>query len=426
MPCTVYAIINDMKIAISTAVYYPMTNGVAVFSFNLASGLARRGHEVMVLCPSQTGKSHVEIQDGVKVVYLKSKQIHLYSDQLHPIPPKKKLFGKELPHVYYKNGFPVSALPAHQIKKALDKFKPEIIHCQGADPVGVAAVNYARKNHIPLVTTEHNMPDVFTGPLKLPKPVKKPVDFLLATYFVSRQKHSDYITMPTQLAIDDLITKREKKFEAPVEAVSNGVDLSAFKAGPADPKVLKKYHLPNEYMLYVGRVDPEKQLSLVIKAFAKALKEVPNARFVIVGDGVDKANLEKLVKKLRLGNSIIFLGRVLPPDVYDIYRAGLFFATASEIETQGIVLIEAAATGLPLIAVDKGAVSEICRDGENGFLCQPKDIDAMAAGIVKLFSDKALRKKFSDKSIALVQKHDIANTLTRFEEIYTEVIANKD
>lgn len=415
-----------MRIAIATAVYYPMTNGVAVFSFNLASGLARRGHDVMVLCPSQTGKGHVEIQDGVKVVYLKSKQMHLYADQLHPIPPKKKLLGKELPHVYYKNGFPISALPAYQIKKALDKFQPDIIHSQGADPVGVATAKYARKNCIPLVTTEHNMPDVFTGPLKLPKLVKKPVDALLATYFVSRQKHSDYVTMPTQLAIDDLIMEREKKFTAPVEAVSNGVDLSAFKAGSANPKILKKYRLPKEYMLYVGRIDPEKQLSLVLKAFAEALKEVPKARFVIVGDGVDKANLERLVKKLKIGGAVTFLGRVLPPDVYDIYRGGLFFATASEIETQGIVLIEAAATGLPLIAVNKGAVAEICKNNENGFLCEPKDVDAMAAGMVKLFNDKDLRKKYSAKSLELAQKHDITNTLTRFEEIYAEVIANKD
>ena len=414
-----------MKIVIATAVYYPMANGVAVFAYNLASGMARRGHDVMVLCPSQTGKGHVEIQDGVKVVYLKSKKMHLYADQLHPIPPKKKFLGKELPHVYYKNGFWISAMPAHQIKKALDKFKPDIIHGQGADPVGLAAMSYARKHCIPLVTTEHNMPDVFTGPLKLPKPVKKPVNALLATYFVSQQKRSDYVTMPTQLAIDDLITeKREKKFKAPVEAVSNGVDLSAFKSGPADSRVLKKYHLPNEYMLYVGRVDPEKQLSFVIKAFAKAINEAPNARFVVVGDGVDKANLEKLAKKLKLGNSIIFLGRVLPPDVYDIYRGGMFFATASEIETQGIVLIEAAATGLPLVAVDKGAVADICKNGENGFLCGPKDVDALAAGMVKLFNDKDLRKKYSVRSLELAQKHDITNTLTRFEEIYTEVLNN--
>ena len=145
---------------------------------------------------------------------------------------------------------------------------------------------------------------------------------------------------------------------------------------------------------------------------------------MIVGDGVDKANLEQLVKKMKLSDSIIFLGRVLPPDVYDIYRGGLFFATASEIETQGIVLIEAAATGLPLVAVDKGAVADICRDNENGFLCQPKDVDALAAGMVKLFNDKSLREKFSARSLELSQKHDITNTLTRFEEIYTEVIKN--
>ena len=81
-----------MKIAIATAVYYPMTNGVAVFSHNLAVGLAGRGHEVMVICPSQTGKNHTQMIDGVKTVYLKSIQAKVYPDQIHPVPKKRRLF----------------------------------------------------------------------------------------------------------------------------------------------------------------------------------------------------------------------------------------------------------------------------------------------------------------------------------------------
>ena len=416
-----------MKIVISTAVYYPMTNGVAVFSHNLALGMAARGHEVMVLCPSQTGKSHVKYENGVKTVYLRSIELPVYPDQIHPVPPKKKLFGKELPHVLYKNGFHVSALPDIEVKKALNKFRPDVIHCQISDPIGLAVVHYARRNHIPLITTEHNFPDVITDPLKLPKPIKKPVDAILTAYFVGRQKKSDYVTMPTQMAIDNLILKREKDFKVPVEAVSNGVDLSAFKPGKAAPEIYKKYKIPTgrPVALYVGRVDPEKQINLAIEAFQKALAKIPDAFLVIVGDGVARVDLEKKVQELGIEDSVRFLGRVLPPDLYELYKVGDVFVTASEIETQGIVLIEAAATGLPLVAVDKGAVAEVCRNGENGVLCQPKDIDGIANGLVKLFNDDRLRQAYAKKSLEIAQTHDINRTLQRFEEIYQEVIEMK-
>lgn len=416
-----------MKIVISTAVYYPMTNGVAVFSHNLALGLAKRGHEVMVLCPSQTGKNHVVNDNGVKTVYLRSIELPVYPDQIHPVPPKKKLFGKELPHMLYKNGFHVSPLPDIEVNKALKSFRPDVIHCQVSDPIGLAVVRYAHKHQIPLITTEHNYPDVITDPLKLPKPVKKPVDAILTAYFVSRQKKSDYVTMPTQMAIDDLILSREKDFKVPVEAVSNGVDLSAFKPGQAPAEIYEKYKIPTgkPTVLYVGRVDPEKQIGVVLKAFKQVLSKIPEAIFVIVGDGVDRVHLVNMADELGISDSVYFLGRVLPPDLYELYKVGDVFATASEIETQGIVLIEAAATGLPLVAVNRGAVREVCRNNENGFLCEPKDIDAVAHGITEILSNKVLRTQYSTRSLEISKMHDINRTLARFEEIYTEVINTK-
>ncbi|MBO7664907.1 glycosyltransferase [Candidatus Saccharibacteria bacterium] len=413
-----------MKIAIATAVYYPMTNGVATFSHNLAVGLARRGHDVMVLCPSQNGKNHTEVVDGVRTVFLKSIELPVYPDQINPVPPKKKLFGKELPRMYYKNGIHVSATPGNEIKRALSRFRPDVIHCQASDPVGLAAVRFAHRHNIPLVTTEHNLPDVITDPLKLPKVVKKPVDAVLAAYFVGRQKKSDYVTMPTQLAIEDLIFKRKKNFKVPVEAVSNGVDLSSFKPGKAPAAIYEKYHIPKgcPTALYVGRVDPEKQIGVVLKAFKKVLAKLPEAILVVVGDGVDRANLEKQAEKLAITDSVYFLGRVMPPDLYELYKVGDLFVTASEIETQGIVLIEAAATGLPLVAVDKGAVREVCQDGKNGELCVPKDVDGIAAGILKILRKPDVREAYSKKSLEIAKTHDINRTLERFEEIYQEVL----
>ena len=466
-----------MKIVISTAVYPPMINGVAVFSRNLAQGLVKNGHKVLVICPSLTGKNQVKTEDGVKVARLKSIKIPFYPDQVNPVPPKKRLFGRELPRLVYKNGFRVSVFPQNEIKKLFESFRPDVVHCQISDPIGLSVVHYAKKNRIPVVTTEHNEPDVITDPLKLPKPLKKPVDALLSAYFKNRQKHSDFVTMPTQKSIENLLKNDDEHFsliknlsdfraqpnsveffaKTPIMAVSNGVDLSSFTPGKPSKEFYQKYHLPEKrpVVLYIGRLDPEKQVGLALQAFKNALEKIPDAVFVIVGDGVDRNNLKSLSEKLELytldlaakGSTqtlaveiptktspeepklknpakaqVIFAGRVLPPDLYDFYKLGDVFITASEIETQGIVLIEAAATGLPLVAVDAGAVSEIVKTDKNGYLCEPKNVDELAAALEKILLDKTLRQKFSQNSLKLAQPHDLQNTIKKFEQIYQTLI----
>lgn len=413
-----------MRVLIATAVYYPMVNGVAVFSHNLATGLARRGNEVAVICPSQTGKNYSKIEDGVKVHYLKSTQARVYPDQIHDVPAKKKLFGKEMPHLFYKHSLRVSVFPARQIKKIMKAFKPDVVHVQVSDPIGLSVVSYARKMNVPVVTTEHNQPEVFTEPLHMPKLIKKPVDAMLSSYFYSRQKKSDFVTMPTKQAIDNLILSRKKEFKVPVAAVSNGVDLSNFKPGKASDEIYEKYKIRKNVptVVYVGRVDPEKKVGLVVDAFSKVLGKLPEAQLVIVGDGVDRLRIEQNVKKLGALKSIRILGRVLQPDLYELYRVGDVFATASEIETQGIVLIEAAASGLPLIAVNAGAVSEVCITGKNGFLCEPKNVEQISDSIYNILSDKELQKKYSKASLEIAAEHDLEKTIDKFLNIYNRVI----
>ena len=416
-----------MKIVIATAVYYPMINGVAVFSHNLAVGLAKSGNEVMVICPSQTGRNYTRTIDGVKTVYLRSVDAKVYPDQIHAVPEKKKFLGVKLPHIVYRHGLRVSVFPQREVKKAMDEFRPDVVHVQVSDPIGLSVVWYARKHNIPVVTTEHNQPDVFTDPLKVPGVMKKPVNYLLTSYFRNRQSKSDFVTMPTEQAIKDLIWSRGKGFPVPVAAVSNGVDLSCFKPGKAPAEIYHKYGVPTDrpIVLYVGRVDPEKKLGVVIDAFNEARKKVPTALLVVVGDGVDKMRLMQKVEKMGLSEDVRFLGKVLPPDLYELYKIGDVFATASEIETQGIVLIEAAACGLPLIAVDKGAVSEVCITDENGYLCKPGNVDEISTAMVKILSDAKLRKEFSENSIKIAHEHDFEKTLDKFENIYRKVITDK-
>lgn len=417
-----------MRIVISSAAYYPMINGVATFAHNLAEGLAKKGNEVAVICPSFTGKRYVEKNGNLTIFHIKSVRLPVYPDQINEVPDGKKIFGKEVPRMFYKRGLWVSPAPYNEIRKIVKKYRPDVIHSQTCDPIGIAISMVARERKIPFITTGHTYPDTITGQLKALKLIKKPLDLALTNYLVDYQRHSDFATMPTEMAIEDLILKRRRKFKVPFEALSNGVDLSAFKPGRANIKIYNKYKIPTDkkIALYVGRVDPEKTISRVIEAFSKVLEKVPDALLLIVGDGIDKAHLEEQTKYLELEKSVKFLGKVLPPDLYEIYKIGDLFVTASEIETQGIVLIEAAATGLPIVAVDKGAVRDICKDKENGKLCQPGgDIEGLSEGMIEILSDNKLRLKYSEKSLELAKKHDLRNTIVRFEEIYLQAIEKK-
>ncbi|MDO4978580.1 MAG: glycosyltransferase [Candidatus Saccharibacteria bacterium] len=431
-----------MKIAIASDIYWPMTNGVAVFAHNLANGLAQAGHEVLVIAPSFNGKRHVttDKETGVKTVHLSSARFPFYPDQINKVPAKKEVLGHAMPRLAYKNGIWWSYNPFKEVNRALDEFQPDVIHLQTAETIALAIMRYVKKNDVPLVSTGHAYPDNVTSQFKIFKPtmLRKPANAAVRWYMASFLKHAEYATMPTEMAIGDLVPKNRKHFQVTVEALSNGVDLTAFKPGRPSAEIMRKHDLkpalPNvasraqngvPRVLYVGRVDPEKSISNVVYAFQQVLNKIPEAELVIVGDGIDVSNLKNIVAKNEIPN-VKFLGKIMMPELLELYRSANVFATASETETQGIVLIEAAATGLPLVAVDAGAVKELCQHHKNGELCQPGDIDGIAKALVKILTKPEIREKYSKGSMEIAERHDLKKTLARFEEIYNEAIQLKN
>lgn len=418
-----------MKIVISTDVYYPMINGVAVFSKNLATGLKKRGHQVMVLAPSISGKFSVEKDPNCNftIVRLKSTRMYLYPDQIEKIPNDKKILGIKIPQFLYKNGLHVSYNPYSDIKRVLEDFKPDIIHNQTSGPLALAIFRYAKKRNVPIVMTDHTYPDNLTQQVKLPKFAKKPINAAMNAYFMSFLRRSEYATLPTKQAITDLLPKNHHSFKVPVEALSNGIDLSHFTKGPASEEIYKKYAIPKNVpiILYVGRIDPEKSLDILVNSFKKLLKEAPKAHLVMVGDGTAREKLEKMIKRKKLGSQTHFIGRVVGEDLSQIYRTGTVFVITSKTETQSIVLMEAMASGLPAIAVNAGAVTELVKDGENGFIFEPNDTAGIASGINTIISNKELREKMSKNALKMIAKHDINYTLSRFEKIYNNVLRGR-
>lgn len=384
-----------MKILIASDLHWPTINGVATFSRTLAQGLAARGHEVLVIAPSQTGK--------------RSKQI----DGNYPIARTISV-----PFPFYQN-FRISLTPQREVKKVIEEFQPDVIHIQMLMWIGQAAMRYGIKYDIPVVSTNHAMPENLMDNLKLLAPIARPINYMLREYGRRFHSKSDCVTMPTQSAIDMFNVDMPN----PMQAVSNGIDLSKFQPGKAPSELYKKFHLPTDRPIvsYIGRLDAEKHISVLLRAFSKIYKNT-NAHLLIVGDGTDADNLHHLARELSIVQHVTFTGRVSDEEIIQLHQVGTVYCMPSPAELQSIATLEAMASGQPVVAVDAGALRELCQTDTNGYLCEKDNDEQIAAGLDAILTDAKKRTKFSKGSLAIASEHDLEYTLDQFEEIYERVI----
>ena len=418
-----------MKIAIASDLFWPTLNGISVFSKNLAEGLSRRGHEIMVFAPSQTGDFYVEEAEGYKIVRLSSLNFPFYHNQTSPLPPPKKIAGKiKMPQIYINNGYRLSLTPYKEIRDYCNRvqFRPDVVHIQLQLTVGQAMMSYASRRNIPVVSTNHASPENLFDNLKLLAPFSPVINRAVLLYTKRFNVRADYTTMPTQLAIDRYY-KHSEKTKMPVEAVSNGIDLAKFTPEQPPKEFYKKFELSakKKYICHIGRVDAEKHISALIEAFALIADKNPKTDLVIVGDGTDMARLQNLTYQLKIADRVHFMGTQLGEDLVNFHRLATVFCSPSPTETQGIVFLEAAACGKPVVGVDVGAVKEICQDNTNGFLCETDNYEQIAESLDKILNNKKLRDKFSKASLEIIKHHDLDFTLNKFEEIYQFVLSEK-
>ena len=386
-----------MKILIANDTYYPHVNGASYFTQRLAAGLAARGHTVAVIAPSQTNLYTVQERFGVTEYGMRSIKV------------------PEFIHTNFQ-----ICLPFHKkkIREICTKFKPDIIHVQMHLSVGRNLITVAKEMGIPIMLTNHFMPDNLTPYLPGPMFIKKLITEILWRDFAHMANKVDYIVSPTKIAAD-LVQPRLKKV---VHAVSNGIDLSHFSPGAARAEVYDLYHLPHEpFFLFVGRLDAEKNLDEVIKAYAKIAPDLTQA-LVLAGIGTQLESLQALAKKLGVTERVFFPGFVTNEDLPDIYKMAMTFMMAGTAELQSIVTLEAMSTGLPVIAVNAAALPELAHNNVNGFLYEHGDVAHMAACMKTLAQDSELRAKMGEESLKIVSLHKIENTFVEYERIYTEVI----
>lgn len=386
-----------MKILIASDLHWPTINGVATFSRNLARGMAARGHEVHVIAPSQTGKRCKEI-DGNYVIHRTA----------------------SVPFPFYQN-FRISLNPNREVRKIIEEFDPDVIHIQMLMWIGQAAMRYGNKFGVPIVSTNHAMPENLMDNLKLLAPVSRPINYILKEYGARFHAKADYVTMPTQSAID--MFGAHDKVSVPMSAVSNGIDLSRFMPGKADSSLYSKFGIPTDKKIvsYIGRLDAEKHLSVLVEAFANVAADVSDVHLLIVGDGTDAERLRWLSRDLGISSRVTFTGRVTDDEIVALHKIGTVYVMPSPAELQSIATLEAMASGQPIVAVDAGALRELCQHKRNGFLCRQDDVTQVAEGIRTLVSDEALREQYAKESLAIANEHDIETTYQRFEALYEEL-----
>lgn len=384
-----------MKLLIVADNYYPNVNGAAYAALRLAEGLALRGQEVRVLTVSRNGSPERYEHNGVPVY------------GIHSMP-----FGRIR--------VPVPFLVHYDVRKVFDDYKPDVVHVEGHYAAGKHACHIAKERGIGLVATNHFMPENLTHYAPIGNWGRKVVRYFAWKHFVKVYSQADIVTTPTKTAAELLHSIGLKN---PVEVISNGIDLTRFCPARRGTEVSAHYNLPDEpRLLYVGRLDLEKNIALVIRAFAKA-RGTATFHLVLAGSGAEEERLKKLARALKIPECVTFTGFVPDELLPELYASCDAFMMAGTAELQSIVTMEAMASGLPVIAVNAIALPELV-DETNGFLYEHNDVETLAEDMRKLFTDHELYKKLREGSLKRIKLHSEPLIIDKYQDAYRRVLSS--
>lgn len=345
-----------MKIAQICQAYPPMISGASIIVQQLAKALAFEGHEIMVLAASDRGHPYQERTGSLQVIRLRSWSNPIRIDQR----------------------FSFSSGPA--VMKYLHHFQPDIVHLHEPLSIGLTGLRFANRLKIPIVLTLHQLPWFVAAYVEDIPGLENLTEKALWEYgrwFLSKCT----VTIVPSYAIADVV--QAHAIPRP-QVIHLGINSNKFSPRPAYPgearKLFHKYGLSPDLpvILHVGRVDTEKQVDRVIKVTGQVMKHHP-AQLLIVGDGRQLDQIIQISHELGITDRCHFPGFVdSDGDLPGLYRLASVFITASEIETFGIVVLEAMASGLPVIAPHATCMHELIIDGKTGFLTEPGDEESMA------------------------------------------------
>lgn len=386
-----------MRIAYLTQSYPPMISGAAIAVERLAQGMAEHGHQVLVIAASEKASSYQSVDGNLTVLRLKS--------TYNP----------------FRVGQRFLLYPRSAVMNALQNFQPDIIHTH--EPLLCwVGFEYAEQNNIPTTLTVHMLP--WLAKALVPNIIGMQKFVEKAGWMYLKLLSSKATSLITTTKIASQVVGSE--LGVWTETIPNGIDTHLFRPRPKpnhETATRTRLNLPPDVpiILHVGRLDLEKNVDRIIRASAPVIQQT-NAHLLIVGDGRERSTLMKLAHMLGIASRIHFPGYIsLKDGLPDIYRSATVFVMTSEVESQGLVLLEAAASGLPLVALDTTTISEIVHDQVNGYLVKVGDISALSTAISKIINDPEMAWKMSLESLRLSKSYDSKHVQHLHEQFYTRL-----
>ena len=390
-----------MRIALLTQSYPPMVSGAALVVQRLALGLTARGHEVLVLAASERGPAYAETNGRLRQMRL-------------PAVPNPWRARQRF-----------SLWPRARLRRALRDFRPEVLHLHDPTTLGLLGLAAGRSLGLPRVLTLHQLPWFILAYLpKLPQ-LSRPTEQWLWRYYTWWIEQCQATVAPSA-TIADLVQARTQ--HRPL-TITNGVDSQHFNPRPAVPgeraALLDKYGLRPDLpiILYAGRIDADKQVHLVVRAAARALTTTPG-QLLVLGDGKERPAVQRLSAALGIEAVSHFPGFVsLTGDLPGLYRLATVFVTASEVEIQSSVVLEAAASALPVVAVHASSMPEFVQDGVTGHLVPPGNAEALAACLSALLANPAQARAMGQAALRLAARHTSEVSVRGHEALYQSLVA---
>ncbi len=385
---------NNEMLAIFTDAYRPKLDGVSVTLENMVKYFDSTGYKYHLFAPKTPG----EYIDNNSTFRLSSVPI---------------IFQPEL-----RWSFPIGI----KAFNALRKTHYSHIHSQSPGPMGIMAWSVAKLMTVPHFHTFHTYyPDyshyVFNG-----KVLSKEMVTKLCVFWVNRV---DFVIAPSSKVKNWLVSNGGR---TPIEVIPNGIDVKKFS--PAKEVGGRDYFIrrglvrkDDRVVLFVGRMGQEKSIDVLINYFVSALPSLANdIKLIVVGDGPDMKKLRALVAALGAGNRVLFTGYIDPREMPDAYRAADIFAFMSTSETQGLVVAEAMASGLPVLLAKDDAFAEVLVEGENGYSVENES--DFIKKLALLSSEKDLLDKLSINARETALHISIERQLSVLEEFYQQGISD--
>ncbi len=337
-----------MNILMMTNTFTPHVGGVARSVETFTAAYRRQGHRVLVVAPEFENMAEGET-DVVRI-----------------------------PAIQHFNGSDFSVvLPVHgDLDLAVEGFRPDIIHSHHPFLLGGTALRLARLHDLPLIFTHHTMYEQYTHYVPGDSQAMKQFVIQLATSYANL---CDLVFAPSQSVAEVL---RQRGVLTSIEVVPTGVDVQTLARGSGSG-FREAMAIPADALVigHLGRLAPEKNLEFLATAVAAYLQTDSRAHFLLIGSGPSAEIIQQIFAKENLTPRLHHANLLEKPQLADGYQAMDIFAFASRSETQGMVLTEAMAAGVPVVALDAPGVREVVVDGVNGTLLHDESVAAFVAAL---------------------------------------------